>query len=351
MKGSIKTILRLGILLIITIIMGVMGIIPMEVYFDSRDIKTTALVIVLIVSGIVSLVIIRVIAVDYNRIDQKELNMERVIDHAEEVSINVANISAELSASASEVDAHAVEISETTHGLDKATINQVKALKEIDAHAESLDKLAHEVLEHTVDIDKVMDIITSISEQTNLLALNASIEAGRAGEHGRGFAVVADEVRKLAEESKKSVLTSGEKIEEIENLIKKMVEIADNVSKEIDDVEHHEEENEDALERIMEASDNQVTAMDEILSTADKLSSVAEELKETLDIHRGEDIIETSKPVKISQKMEVARISKTFKKPVKQQPKTPVKKEMKTQKTQIKKDAELQSEKLVEISN
>ena len=57
-----------------------------------------------------------------------------------------------------------------------------------------------------------MDIIVSISEQTNLLALNASIEAGRAGEHGRGFAVVADEVRKLAEESRKSVSTTGSRI-------------------------------------------------------------------------------------------------------------------------------------------
>ncbi|MHA1488510.1 MAG: methyl-accepting chemotaxis protein [Promethearchaeota archaeon] len=350
MKGSIKTIINLGILLIITIIIGIMGIVPMEAYL-TRDIKNTSLIIVLIGSGIVSVLIIRSVAGEYKRINDKELNMERVIDHAEEVSINVANISTELSASASEVDAHAVEISETIHVLDNATVNQVAALKAIDDYAENLDKYAHEILEHTSDIDKVVEIITSISEQTNLLALNASIEAGRAGEHGRGFAVVADEVRKLAEESKNAVLTSSEKIEEIENLIKQMVEIADNVSQEIDDVEHHEEENEDNLKRILAASDNQVTAMDEINSTADKLSILAEDLKETLDIHRGEDIIETRKPVKISPKREVARVSKAFKKPVRQQPKATVKKEKKTQKTQIKKDEELPSEKLVEISN
>ncbi|MBD3194741.1 MAG: hypothetical protein GF317_06785 [Candidatus Lokiarchaeota archaeon] len=237
----------------------------------------------------------------YQLIEQ-ELSLERIVDHAEEVAINVSTIAAELGASANEVDASAAEISETTHKLDQATVAQVEALKKIEAEAEDIDEHAHEILDHTKDIDKVMEIITSISEQTDLLALNASIEAGRAGEHGRGFAVVAEEVRKLAEESKRSVSSSAEKIEEIERLITNTTKAIDKVTVEIEDVEHHEEENEEALRRIMLASDQQKASMDDLAATAGKLGNLAEELKDTLDIHKGEIQVQPKQTRKTQQK-------------------------------------------------
>ena len=97
----------------------------------------------------------------------------------------------ELAASASEVNASAEEISSTVQNVNQET---------------------NVITNYSDDLRNVMKLITNIAEQTNLLALNASIEAGRAGEYGRGFAVVADEVRKLAEESKKAVMDTGQKI-------------------------------------------------------------------------------------------------------------------------------------------
>ncbi|TFG01167.1 MAG: hypothetical protein EU541_00155 [Promethearchaeota archaeon] len=274
------------------------------------------------------------------RIEQHEQDLERLIDHAEQTAINVANISAELEASAEEVDKAIHGADDHIHQLEKGTLGQVEALKEVERHAISVDENAHEILEHTGDIDQVMKLIASISEETNLLALNASIEAGRAGEHGRGFAVVADEVRKLAEESRSSVSQSGEKIQFIERLIETTVEAIDNVTKEIHEAEEHEEENEVALEEIEETLDQQVVAMDEIVATAQRLELLAEELQEELDIHRGEE----GKKAIQTKKTKPSRQIKTGKSEKKEH-----KQRIKVEKAEIPEEEVIESESVIKV--
>jgi len=301
-------------------LMGILGLYYTFVHEELEaiglyDFMVTSLALVMVISISASLIAM------YTTIKSISRDFITVIDHAEEVAINVANIAAELEISSEEVDKHAHEVDQTTHKLVGATKGQVEALKTIEEHAEDIDRHAHEILEHTTDIDKIMDIITSISEQTNLLALNASIEAGRAGEHGRGFAVVADEVRKLAEESKVAVLDSSDKIEEIEKLIKNTVEAIDRVTKEIEDAEEHEETNEKGLENIMVVLDAQQTSMDEITATAHRLDVIAEELKDTLDIHKKEKKkevvaatkkVEPARAIRIEKKVEqIPEVAKT----------------------------------------
>lgn len=79
------------------------------------------------------------------------------------------------------------------------------------------------------EIKVISETIKEIASQTNLLALNASIEAARAGENGKGFAVVADEVKKLAEESTNT-------ISNVEEIVRQVKEVFQNLSDSASDV-------------------------------------------------------------------------------------------------------------------
>jgi methyl-accepting chemotaxis protein len=214
-------------------------------------------------------------------------NMERVLKTGSEASVNVSNIATELAASASEVNAASEEIASTTQEVSQNTQSQVGSLVEISKMAGEISTLSHDVMESTNDINKIMDIITNISEQTNLLALNASIEAGRAGEAGRGFAVVADEVRKLAEESKNAVTDTGDKIEEITKRIKATVEFISSITQDIEGATSSGEETSRAMEGISASSEEQTASMEEITATANRLGSLAEDLKHQLAASEG----------------------------------------------------------------
>ena len=228
-------------------------------------------------------------------------NIRDIITSSQSASINVSNIATELAASSSEVNAAAEEIASTTQEVSQNTQSQVQSLVEINKMANEISKLSHDVMTSTKDINKIMDLITSVSDQTNLLALNASIEAGRAGEHGRGFAVVADEVRKLAEESQTAVNETGNKIDEITTRIEDTVNLIGTITVDIKGATTAGEENSRAMEGISASSEQQTASMEEVTSTANKLGTLAETLKESLDRFR----IEQSKIEEKSKEIEV----------------------------------------------
>ncbi|NHI94586.1 MAG: hypothetical protein EAX96_18995 [Candidatus Lokiarchaeota archaeon] len=209
-------------------------------------------------------------------------SLQIIVNQSGKTSINISNIATELVANASEVNASAEEISSTTIEITNSVKEQVHQLTEISESALNINKLATDVKSSSNNIQKIMEIIVNISEQTNLLALNASIEAGRAGQYGRGFAVVADEVRKLAEESKAAVSSSSENIKGIINKINKTVSLIEDITSKIEEVTATGEETSSAMSEISTSTEEQTASMEEINTTSNRLSQLAQDLKNIL---------------------------------------------------------------------
>ena len=273
----IVMLLCLGIVSLIVAISSGFGIdtIQLEKYLS------TIQQCLMFISGMVALIELKLMN-SVKGIEESKFALENVLTTSSETSVQVANIATELAASASEVNAASEEISASTQEVSNLIQKQVDKLVQINDKTFKMQMLSQKITKATQGIQNIMNIITSISEQTNLLALNASIEAGRAGEHGRGFAVVAEEVRKLAEESKRNVANTGENIQEIIELINDNANLIVEVSGELELAVVESEGSSSSVEGISASAEEQTASMEEITATTNRLSTLVDELRETL---------------------------------------------------------------------
>ncbi|MFJ8067290.1 methyl-accepting chemotaxis protein [Psychrobacillus sp. NPDC096426] len=231
-------------------------------------------------------------------------NSEESVTALEEMSIGIQKI-ADSGNDMTNTSNEVAEFIGKGHEESKQVVVQIKEVQEMFLQTGS--KVA-ELSSQSKQIQAITVVMTGIAEQTNLLALNAAIEAARAGEAGKGFAVVADEVRKLAEQSKRSaeeirtlidnfelvtnevsdvmdvtsakVIEGTESVQEIGNMLERIVKMIAQINLEIQDNSAVTEEMSAGSEEILAAfEDIKGFARNTATQTVEVASSTAEQTK------------------------------------------------------------------------
>ncbi len=184
-----------------------------------------------------------------------------------------------------------IEIEENgVHRLEKAvsamaehSAGAAACIKELDhitkTTIETIDIVSTQTNKNNdsaADINKTIEIIKGLASQTNLLSLNASIEAARAGEAGRGFAVVAEEIRNLSEES------SGN-AQEIEGIVKELVNNVEVSVSKMQEVTRNVQEQQRCLDKTREAFGylkNEVALVEEVTKEIGGQTQILNSLKQ-----------------------------------------------------------------------
>ena len=171
--------------------------------------------------------------------EEMSVNVASISSASEEMSMNVGTISSAAEQTSSNVGVVSTAVGEISSSFTDV-LNDVRegsrVASEASRMADSATATIQTLSQSGTEISKVTEAIKMIALQTNLLALNATIEATSAGEAGKGFAVVAHEIKELANQSAKAAEDIARKIEGVQNDTRQAVQVIQNVSQIIKDI-------------------------------------------------------------------------------------------------------------------
>ncbi|GAK61173.1 methyl-accepting chemotaxis sensory transducer [Candidatus Vecturithrix granuli] len=147
------------------------------------------------------------------------------------------------------------------------------AISSIEEIREQVAKNTERVMllgEKIAQIDHVVKIITTIADQTKLIAFNASIEAAGAGEAGGRFSVVATEVRRLAN-------TVVESVEEMKNSVSAIQTSASELILSSETGIHKVNQGTSLIAEIGQIVQHRITALNTIAQAAQKISDTLQQ--------------------------------------------------------------------------
>lgn len=221
-------------------------------------------------------------------VDKIRTNSSEMAIASGEVNKTAQGLSSGAEQQASSLEQTTAAVEELNGAIEENTKN-ANETNQIASEASHMATQGGKAVSQTVDsmqtIAEKITIIEDIVYQTNLLALNAAIEAARAGEHGRGFAVVAAEVRKLAKRSQvaakeiSTITKNSVKVsEEAGELINSLVPKIERTATLIQNISNASNEQSRGIEQISDAMIQLDTVTQTNASSAQELSSAAEEL-------------------------------------------------------------------------
>lgn len=171
--------------------------------------------------------------------EQMSVNVASISSASEEMSMNVGTISSAAEQTSTNVGVVSTAVGEISSSFADV-LNDVREGSQVAGEASRMADSATESIQllsqSGTEISKVTETIKMIALQTNLLALNATIEATSAGEAGKGFAVVAHEIKELANQSAKAAEDIARKIEGVQRDTRQAVQVIQNVSQIIKDI-------------------------------------------------------------------------------------------------------------------
>ena len=171
--------------------------------------------------------------------EEMSVNVASISSASEEMSMNVGTISSAAEQTSTNVGVVSTAVGEISSSFTDV-LNDVRegsrVAGEASRMADSATATIQTLSQSGTEISKVTETIKMIALQTNLLALNATIEATSAGEAGKGFAVVAHEIKELANQSAKAAEDIARKIEGVQNDTRQAVQVIQNVSQIIKDI-------------------------------------------------------------------------------------------------------------------
>ena len=172
------------------------------------------------------------------------------------------------------------------HSVSTTLAKNASNVKDLQESAEtgraSLQEVASDIQAISRESEGLMEInsvMENIASQTNLLSMNAAIEAAHAGDAGRGFAVVAAEIRKLAESSSEQSKTIGNVLKKIKESIDKITRSTDKVMTRFESIDQGVKTVAEQEENIRNSMEEQSQGSKQILQASGLVNDITQQVK------------------------------------------------------------------------
>ena len=213
------------------------------------------------------------IEASYNPVFDANGKVVKIIKFAIDCTAQMT-VSRKVSSSIGMVEAVAAGSEQMAGSVREISITMQTSREAVTAISQSIEAsvhLAEDMTQSAQSMERVIGLIKNIAGTVNLLALNATIEAARAGSAGKSFAVVALEVKNLAAQT-------NEAIGEIEQEIKAMQAVSQNLRHNVEEISAASAKVAESVGTVASALSEQTAATSEISRNIAVVATAVSEL-------------------------------------------------------------------------